>query len=98
MTLRTFGDSPGATERPLRRFRLLAVLAGGVVFLLSTLDGGSGAGVSAYQGTLYLNGSTSTVSGTSFQILAAAGPAVPGTPNAVAGIAGRALPAIAREH
>ncbi len=88
MTLRTFGDIPGATERPLRRFRLLAVLAGGVVLLLSALVGGSGAGVSAYQGTLYLNGSASTVSGTSFQILAAAGPAVPGTPNAVAGLAG----------
>ena len=88
MTLRTFGDIPGATERPLRRFRLLAVLAGGVLLLLLTLAGGSRAGISAYQGTLYLNGETSAVSGTSSQILAAAGPAVPGTPNAVAGIAG----------
>ncbi len=95
MILRTSGESPRGSERSLRCFRLLAVLAGGVVLLLSTLVGGSGAGVSAYQGTLYLNGSPSIVSGTSFQILSAAGPAVPATPSAVAGIAGSGSLALA---
>ena len=59
MTLRTFGDIPGATERPLRRFRLLAVLAGTVVVMLTALVGGTGAGIANYQGTLYLDGAAS---------------------------------------
>jgi methionine-rich copper-binding protein CopC len=88
MVLRTPGDIPGATERPLRRFRLPAVLAGAVVLLLGTLAGASGAGVSNYQGTLYLDGGPSAVSGTSLQILTAAGPAVPAMPSAVAGGSG----------
>jgi hypothetical protein len=89
MILRTSGDPSSAAGRPLRRFRLPAVLAGAIVFLLSVLAGGSGAGVSSYQGTLYFDGPPASVGGgNSFQILTAAGPAVPGTPTAAAGIAG----------
>jgi hypothetical protein len=86
MTLRTFGDIPGATERPLRRFRLLAVLSGAVVLLLTTLAGGSGAGVSNYQGTIYFAGPASSVSGS--YLLTTATPGAQGvTPVAVAGAA-----------
>ncbi|HEY8630022.1 MAG TPA: Ig-like domain-containing protein, partial [Gaiellaceae bacterium] len=86
MVLRTSGDIPSAsTERPLRRFRLLAVLAGAVVVLLTAFAGGSGAGISNYQGTLYLSGAPSAIGG-SFQLLTTAGPGGAGVaPVAIAG-------------
>jgi hypothetical protein len=88
MNLRTCGDFPGATERPLRRFRLFGFLAGAVVVLLSTLAGGSDAGISNYQGTLYLSGAPSSIGG-SFQLLTSAGPGGAGTaPTAMAGLSG----------
>jgi hypothetical protein len=88
MTLRTSGEPPSGTGLRLRPFRLPAALVLAVLLLLTALAGGSGAGVSSYQGTLYLDGPSSSVSGASFQITTAAGPGVPGTPSAVAGIAG----------
>ncbi len=88
MILRTSGDLSSAAGRPLRWFRLPLIITGALVFLLAVLAGGSGAGVSNYQGTLYFDGPSSLVGGNSFQILTAAGPGVPGMPSAVAGIAG----------
>lgn len=88
MVLRTPGDIPRATERPLRLFRLLAIVGASVVVLLTTLAGGSGAGISSYQGTLYLSGAPSSIAG-SFQLLTTAGPGGAGTaPTASAGPAG----------
>jgi hypothetical protein len=88
MILRTSGEPCGGAERPLRRFRLAAVLGAAVVLLLTALAGGSGAGISNYQGTLYLSGSTSAITG-SFQLLTTAGPGGAGTaPTATAGLAG----------
>ncbi len=85
MVLRTSGDIPSATERPLRRFRLVAVLAGAVVVLLTTLASGSGAGISSYQGTLYFAGPASSVSGS--YLLTTAAPAAQGlVPVAAAGV------------
>jgi hypothetical protein len=88
MFLRTTGHIPGATERPLRQFRLPALLAVAIVALLATLAGASGAGVSNYQGTLYLDGPPATVSAGSFQLLNVAGPAAPSAPTLTAGALG----------
>jgi hypothetical protein len=88
MTLRKSGDLPSATGQWLRRLRLPALLAGAAVFVLTTFPGGSGAGVSDYTGTLYLDGPPSVVAGGSFQLLTSAGPAAPGAPNAAAGLGG----------
>lgn len=98
MTLRISGDIPGATERPLRRFRLLAVLAGAVVFLLTALAGGSGAGIANYQGTLYLDGAVSGVSGSSWQITTSAGPGTPTTPTTAAVPGGGTLAAASYQY
>jgi hypothetical protein len=88
MLLRTFGDIPRITEQPLRRFRLLAVLAGALFVLLTALAGGSGAGISNYQGTLYLSGGSSAIGG-SFQLLTTPGPGGAAmAPAAAAGVAG----------
>ena len=88
MVLRIIGDIPSAPGQRHRRFKLPAVLAGTVLVLLGLLAGGSGAGISNYQGTLYLSGGTSAIGG-SFQLLTAAGPGGAGTaPAAAAGVAG----------
>jgi hypothetical protein len=87
MNLRKFGvllNHPGL--RP-RRLRLPAVLVGTAALLLTTFAGGSGAGISDYQGTLSMNGTPSAVAG-SFQLLPTAGPAAPAQPTVSAGGAG----------
>jgi hypothetical protein len=87
MTLRKSGDLPSATGQGLRRVRLPAVLAGAAVLLLMTFAGGSRAGVSDYQGTLYLSGPPSAVSG-SFRLLTVQGPGGAAVaPTALAGVA-----------
>jgi hypothetical protein len=58
------------------------------VLLLTTFAGGSGAGLSDYQNTLYFDGPTSGVSGSSWQITTTGGPGVPTTPTTAAGLAG----------
>jgi hypothetical protein len=88
MTLRTSGDLSNPSGPRPRRFRLPAVLAGAAVLLLTTFAGGSGAGITDYQGTLYLDGSASSVSGSSFKITTTAGPGAPATPTTVAGASG----------
>jgi len=98
MTLRTFGDIPGATERPLRLFRLLAVLPGAVVLLLTALAGSTGAGVANYQSTLYLDGAASSISGSSWQITSSAGPGTPTTPITVAVPGGGTLAAASYQY
>jgi hypothetical protein len=87
MILRKIGVLVSLSGLRLRRFRLPSVLAGAAIILMTLFAGASGAGVSNYQGTLYLDGAPSAVAG-SFQLLAAAGPATPGTPVAVAGLSG----------
>jgi len=88
MTLRTSGELLSPASLRLRQLRLPIALAGAVVLLLTTLAGGSGAGVASYQGTLYLDGPASAVSGSSWQITTTAGPGAPVTPTTVAGLAG----------
>ncbi len=88
MTLRKSGDFSSPSGLRHRLFRLPAVLAGALTILLSTFAGGSGAGVSEYQGTLYFGGPASSVSGSSWQITTTAGPGAPTTPTAVAGAGG----------
>src|SRR4051794_15237375 len=88
MTLRTFGQRRGTSGLRHRRFRLPCFLAGAVA-LLTTLAGASGAGVSSYQGTLYLDGPPSALAAASaFQLLTTAGPAAPGNPTLAAGATG----------
>jgi hypothetical protein len=87
MILRTPGDLSNPSTLRLRRLRLPAVLAVAVVFMLTALAGGSGAGVSNYQGTLYLDGSAAAVGG-SFLLTPTAGPAQGVAPVASAGLAG----------
>ncbi|MFL6039566.1 MAG: Ig-like domain-containing protein [Gaiellaceae bacterium] len=86
MNLRTFGDLDSTPRLRHGRLRLLAVLAGAVV-LLTLLAGGSGAGIAAYQGTLYFAGPASSISG-SFQLTAAAPGAQGTTPVASQGAIG----------
>src|SRR5438477_6404684 len=87
MTLRTSGDPLSASGLRHRRLRLPAVLAAAVAVVLTLLVGGSGAGISAYQGTLYFAGPLSSLPGT--YRLTTAAPAMQGTtPAAVAGSAG----------
>jgi Bacterial Ig-like domain len=88
MILRTPGDPPRHSGLRHRRFRLPVVLAGAAAVLLTMLAGGSGAGISAYQGTLYLDGAPSSVASSSFQVLTSVGPATPGAPVATAGLTG----------
>src|SRR6059058_5851979 len=71
MTLRTSGELQGTSGPRHRRLRLLALVAAATVVLLTLLAGGSGAGISAYQGTLYFAGPASSISG-SFQMTTAA--------------------------
>jgi hypothetical protein len=75
MILRKSGVLPGSSGLRSRYLRLPVLLAGMTVLLLGVFAGGSGAGVSNYQGTLYLNGPASSVSGGSWQITTTAGPA-----------------------
>jgi large repetitive protein len=86
MTLRTSGDLRNTTGLRHRRFSLVAVLAG-TALLLTTFAGASGAGISAYQGTLYLAGPASTISG-SYQLTTAAPGGQGTTPAAVQGVVG----------
>jgi len=85
MILRTSGDIPSATGQRHRRLRLPAALAGMVLVLLTLLAGGSGAGVSNYQGTIYFSGPASLVSGS--YLLTTATPGAQGAaPVAAAGV------------
>jgi len=87
MTLRRSGDRrPTWGLRP-RRFSLPAVLAG-VVLLLTMLAGASGAGISAYQGTLYFDGPASALGGNNYQLTNTSPPAQGAAPTAAAGVAG----------
>src|SRR2546421_13116155 len=86
MTLRTSGDPGSPSGLRHRRFRLAAVLIGAAL-LLTVLAGGSGAGISAYQGTMYLDGAAGSVSG-NFVFTTSAGPAQGTAPAAMAGAAG----------
>jgi hypothetical protein len=86
MTLRTFGDLRSASGLRHRLFRLPAFLAG-VTVVLTMLAGSSGAGISAYQGTLYFAGPGSSVSG-NWQLTTAAPAAQGATPAALAGVLG----------
>jgi hypothetical protein len=81
MNLRTSGELPKSSGRRLRRFRLPFVLGAAAVVLLALFAAGSGAGVSAYQGTLYLAGPASSVSG-SWQLITSA----PGAQGAAPGV------------
>jgi len=87
MNLRTSGDLPNSPGRRHRRFRLPIALGAAVVVLLTLFAAGSGAGVSAYQGTLYFTGPASTVSGGSWQLLTSAPGAQGAAPTASAGVA-----------
>jgi hypothetical protein len=78
MTLRTSGDLPNPSGQWLSRLRLPAVLAGAAALLVLAFAGGSGAVISDYQGTLYLSGPSSGVSG-SFRLLTVQGPGGAGT-------------------
>jgi hypothetical protein len=83
----------------LRLWRLPLAVAGAVALLLSSFAGGSGAGISNYQGTLYLDGAASSVSASSWQITTTAGPGAPTTPTTVAGAAGSGtLPAASYQY
>src|ERR1700730_7128098 len=83
MILRTPGEPCGGAERPLRRFRLAAVIGGTLVLLLTALVGGSGAGISNYQGTLYFAG---PAVGSSYQLTTTVPAAQGATPVAAAGV------------
>jgi hypothetical protein len=85
MILRTSGDPPNTPGPRLRRFRLPVVL-GAAVVVLTLFAGGSGAGVSSYQGTLYFAGSASSVAG-NWQLTTAAPVAQGATPVVTAGLA-----------
>jgi hypothetical protein len=87
MNLRTSGEPTNASGPRHRRLRLVLAIVGAAVFLVTAFAGGSGAGVANYQGTLYLDGPPSSVSG-SFQLLTAPGPGAPAAPVATAGLAG----------
>ena len=86
MTLRTPGDLRRHSGLRHRRFRLPVVLAG-TALLLTMLVGASGAGISAYQGTLYFAGPASAISG-SYQLTTAAPAAQGVTPVAAQGVVG----------
>lgn len=85
MTLRTIGDFWNGPGLRHRRFSLPAVLAG--TLMLLTLAGASGAGISAYQGTLYFDGPASSISG-SYQLSTAVPAAAGVTPAAAQGVVG----------
>jgi large repetitive protein len=88
MTLRTSGQpsaSAGLRRRPLR---LAAALVGAAALLLTSFAGSTGAGVSSYTGTVYLDGPGSSVSSNSFRLTTYAGPAAPAAPTTVAGTGG----------
>jgi large repetitive protein len=87
MILRTPGDPRRHSGLRHRRFRLPAALAGAAALLLTMLAGGSGAGISAYQGTLYFAGPASAISG-SYQLTTATPAAQGTTPVAAQGVAG----------
>ena len=86
MTLRTIDDLCSGPGLRHRRFSLPAVLAGALV-LLTLLAGASGAGISAYQGTLYFAGPASSVPA-SYQLTTAAPAAQGATPSAAQGVVG----------
>lgn len=87
MSLRKSSDLPSPASLRLRRLRLPVALAGAAVLLLTMLAGGSGAGISAYQGTLYFAGPVSSIAG-SYQLTTTVPAAQGTTPVAVAGVAG----------
>jgi Bacterial Ig-like domain len=87
MTLRTSGDRCGTSGLRHRRFSLPAVLAGAVL-LLTMLAGASGAGISAYQGTLYFDGAGSSLGGNNYQLTNTAPPAQGAAPAAIQGVTG----------
>src|SRR4029079_5960865 len=86
MILRTSGAFPNSQGRRLSRFRLPFVLGAAAVVLLPLFAAGSWAAVSAYQGTLYFAGPTSSVSG-NWQLITAAPGAQGAAPTASAGVA-----------
>jgi hypothetical protein len=92
MTLRKSGVLESPPGRWLRRLRLPVVLAGAAVVLLTTLAGGTGAGVAEYTGTLYANGGVSAVGSGNYQLSVSAGPAQGSAPTVVAGLAGTGGP------
>src|SRR5690242_3126522 len=87
MTLRTSGDRRGTSGLRPRRFSVPALLAGAVL-LLTLLAGASGAGISAYQGTLYFDGPASALGGNNYQLSSTAPPAQGAAPTAAQGAAG----------
>src|SRR6266511_2255468 len=87
MSLRKSSALPSPASLRLRRLRLPVALAGAAVLLLTMLAGGSGAGISAYQGTLYFAGPVSSIAG-SYQLTTTVPAAQGTTPVAVAGVAG----------
>ena len=92
MTLRKSGVLTPRPSQRLRRLRLPAALIGAAVCLLTTLAGGSGAGVAEYTGTLYANGGASSVGTGNYQLSVTAGPAQGSAPTAVAGLPGTGGP------
>src|SRR4051812_5603537 len=86
MILRTHGDLRSGSGLRHRRFRLPALLVGAVL-VLTMLVGSSGAGISAYQGTLYFSGPSSAISG-NWQLTTAAPAGQGATPVAAMGVVG----------
>jgi hypothetical protein len=84
MILRTNGDFPKSSGRRLRRFKLPTSLCAAAM-ALTLFAGGSGAGVSAYQGTLYFAGPASSIAG--WQLTTASPGAQGSAPTATAGVA-----------
>jgi hypothetical protein len=92
MTLRKFGVLGNSPGQRLPRLRLPAAVAGATVVLLTLLAGGSGAGISEYQGTLYFKGPASSIGSGNYQITVNAGPGQGVAPTAVAGVPGTGGP------
>src|SRR5919198_1492597 len=86
MILRTPGDHPAARPPRPSSLRLLGSCLGLAALILALFAGGSGAGVTNYQGTLYFAGPASSVSG-SFQLTTAVPAAQGAAPVATAGVA-----------
>src|SRR5438552_639040 len=87
MTLRTSGDLGSLSGLRHGGLRLSVLVACVLVLLVTMLAGASGAGVSAYQGTLYFAGPASSLPN-SFQMTTAVPAAQGAAPVAAAGVAG----------